>query len=238
MICVAMLHAVEKHVRTLDERARDDRAVLQHVLEIDEVAVVHVLGEVVGVVEVDDTAVVGLDDLARQEHAHGEILGDLARHVVALDGIDGRVLIGVLLLHFLVVALDKSEDLVIGRVALALEVLEVAIDDVLARNLELVERHDLVLDHVLDFLDRDRVAGRLAGILDVEGRVLDLARRETLVFGNFLVRRLDCVCDFREVKNRLGAISLDDLHASLMSLVFEYLYATFMRMQLRLLESE
>ena len=227
-----------EHVRTLDESARDDRAVLQHVLEIDEVAVVHVLGEVVGVVEVDDTAVVGLDDLARQEHAHGEILGDLARHVVALDGIDGRVLIGVLLLHFLVVALDKSEDLVIGRVALALEVLEVAIDDVLARNLELVERHDLVLDHVLDFLDRDRVAGRLAGILDVEGRVLDLARRETLVFGNFLVRRLDCVCDFREVKNRLGAISLDDLHASLMSLVFEYLYATFMRMQLRLLESE
>ena len=220
-----------EHMRTLDEGARDDRAVLQHVLEIDEVTVVHVLREVVGIVEVDDAVVVRLDNLARQEHAHGEVLGDLARHVVALDGVDGRILVGVLLLHFLVIALDKSEDLVIGRVALTLEVLEVAIDDVLARDLELVERHDLILDHILDFLDRDRVAGGLAGIFDVESRVLDLACREALVFGNFLVRRFDCVGDFRKVENCLGAVSLDDLHASLMSLVFEYLYATFMRMQ-------
>ena len=32
-------------VRTLDERAGDDRAVLQHVLEVHEVAVVHMLGD-------------------------------------------------------------------------------------------------------------------------------------------------------------------------------------------------
>ena len=220
-----------EHVRTLDEGTRDDRAVLEHVLEVDEVAVVHVLREVVGIMEVDDAVVVRLDDLARQKHAHGEVLGDLTRHVVTLDGIDGRVLVGVLLLDFLVVALDKREDLVIGGVALALEVLEIAVDDVLARDLELVERHDLILDHILDFLDRDRVAGGLAGVLDVEGRVLDLARCQTLVFGNFPVCCFDCVGDLRKIEDCLRAVSFDDLHVSLMSLVFEFLYATFLRVQ-------
>ena len=51
-------------VRALDERAGDDGAVLQHVLQVDQVAVVHVLGEVVGVVEVDDALVVGLHHVA------------------------------------------------------------------------------------------------------------------------------------------------------------------------------
>ena len=218
-------------MRTLDEGTRDDRAVLEHVLEVDEVAVVHVLREVVGIMEVNDAVVVGFDDLAGQEHAHGEVLGNLARHVIALHGVDSRVLVGVLLLDFLVVALDKREDLVIGGVALTLEVLEIAVDDVLARDLELVERHDLILDHILDFLDRDRVPGSFAGVLDIEGRILDLTRCQTLVFGNFPVCCFDCVGDFRKIENCLRAVSFDDFHVSLMSLVFEFLYATFLRVQ-------
>ena len=63
MICVAMLQAVEKLCGRLDERAGDDRAVLQHVLQVDQVAVVHMLREVIGVVEVDDALVVRLDDV-------------------------------------------------------------------------------------------------------------------------------------------------------------------------------
>ena len=52
-------------MRLFDERAGDDRAVLQHVLEIDEVAVVHMLGIVIRIVEVDDTGLMRLDDVAR-----------------------------------------------------------------------------------------------------------------------------------------------------------------------------
>ena len=63
MICVAMLQAVEKRVRLFNQSAADDRAVLQHIVQIDEVAVVHVLGIVVGIVEVDDALLMRLDDL-------------------------------------------------------------------------------------------------------------------------------------------------------------------------------
>ena len=96
-------------VRALDERAGDDGAVLQHVVEVDEVAVVHVLREVVRVVEVDDALLVGAHHLCWQQLAHGEVLGDLAGHVVALDGDHRGVLVGVLLLGLLVVALNKRE---------------------------------------------------------------------------------------------------------------------------------
>ena len=80
-------------MRALDERARDDRAVLQHVLEVHEVAVVHVLGEVVRVVEVDDALVVSLHHLGGEQDALGQVLGDLAGHVVALHRVDRGILI-------------------------------------------------------------------------------------------------------------------------------------------------
>ena len=44
----------------------DDGAVLQHILEVYEVAVVHVLCEVVGIVEVDQSLLVSLYDVGRQ----------------------------------------------------------------------------------------------------------------------------------------------------------------------------
>ena len=69
MIWVAMLQAVEKLCGLLDEGAGDDRAVLEHVLQVDQVAVVHMLGEIIGVVEVDDALVVRVDDVLGQQHA-------------------------------------------------------------------------------------------------------------------------------------------------------------------------
>ena len=93
-------------VRLLDERARDDGAVLQHVVKIHKVAVVHVLREVIGIVKVDDSLVMGGDDVGGQQHALGQVLGDLTGHIVALHRVDSRVLVGVLLLDLFVIALD------------------------------------------------------------------------------------------------------------------------------------
>ena len=61
-------------MRLFDERAGDDRAVLQHVLEIDQVAVVHVLGIVIRIVKMDDTGLMRLDDILRQQDAARDIL--------------------------------------------------------------------------------------------------------------------------------------------------------------------
>ena len=94
-------------VRLLDQRARDNGAVLEHVLQVHQVAVMHVLGKVVGIVEVNQALVVGIHDLLRQQNALSQVLGNLAGHVVALNGVDGRVLVRVLLLDLFVIALDQ-----------------------------------------------------------------------------------------------------------------------------------
>ena len=154
-------------VGLLDHGARDHGAVLEHVLKVHEVAVMHVLCVVVGIVEVDDSLVVSCDDLAGEQFAHREVLGDLTGHVVTLHGDDAGVLVGVLLFDLLVVGLDEREDLVIGGVLMALQVLDVAVDDVLAGYAKVVEGHELILDEVLDLLDGYGVAGGSALVLDV-----------------------------------------------------------------------
>ncbi len=199
-------------VRLLDHGAGDHGAVLQHVVEVDEVAVVHALRVVVGVVEVDDALLMGLDHVLGQQLAVREVAADLAGHVVALDGDHRRVLVGVLLLDDLVVGVDQRQDLVVGRVLASLLVLQVAVDDVLAGHGELVERHELVLDHVLDLLDRHGVTGLLALVLDVEGGEGDLAVLEALVGGDLAVGGCDGVDDLGQVEGDLRTVALDDLH--------------------------
>ncbi len=52
-------------VGLLYEGVADNGAVLEHILEVHEVAVVHVLSEIVGVVEVDQALLISLDDVGR-----------------------------------------------------------------------------------------------------------------------------------------------------------------------------
>ena len=199
-------------VRLLNERARDNGAVLEHILQVHQVAVMHVLGKVVRIVEVNQALIVCVHNLLGQQHALGQVLGDLAGHVVALNGVDGRVLVGVLLLDLFVVALDERQNLVIGRVLLALQALNIAIDDVVASDLVAVETHDLVLDQILDLLDRNGMAGILACLGDVLSRVDHLAVGKARALLNLQVCSTDGIDDLIDVKDNLGAAALDDLH--------------------------
>ena len=199
-------------MRLLNQRTRDNSAVLEHVLQVHQIAVVHVLGKVIRIVEMDQALIMGIHDLLGQQHTLSQVLGDLAGHVVTLNGIDGRVLVGVLLLDLFVVALDQRQDLVIGRVLLALQALNIAIDDVMASDLVAVETHDLVLDQILNLLDRHGVARVLACLGDVLCRVNHLAVGKTRALLDLQVCSTDGIDDLIDVKDNLGAAALDDLH--------------------------
>ena len=132
-------------VGLLNIGAGDDGAVLEHIVQIDEVTVVHVLGKIVGVVEVDKAFLMRLNDLRVQQQAGSQVFGDLTGHIVALDAVDGGVLVGVLLLDFLVLALDQAEDALVGGVGLALEALDIAVGDIVAGDVMGLDVHELVL---------------------------------------------------------------------------------------------
>ena len=143
-----------KAVRALDLGAADHRSVLQHVVQVDQVAVVHVLGVVVGVVEMDDSFLVRLDDFLGKQQAAGDVLGDFSCHIVALDAVDHRILVAVFLLDLLVLAFQKREDPGVGGVGMAGQGAVVTIADVGTGHLVCPRPHQLGLDHVLDLLHR------------------------------------------------------------------------------------
>ena len=141
-------------VGPLDHGSGDDGAVLEHVLQVHQVAVVHVLGKIVAVVEVDDAVPVGLHNVLREEHPLGDVPGDLPCHVVALGRVDHRIFIGILLLGFLVAALDEREDLLVGGVAPADQGADVTVGNIVLGHLKSAVGHDLDLHLILDLLHR------------------------------------------------------------------------------------
>ena len=180
-------------VWTLNQSTGDNSAVLQHVIKVDEVAVVHVLCKVIGIVEVDKTLVVSSNNILWKELTLNEVLRNLTSHVVTLNGNNGRILVGVLLLDFLVVALNQRQNLVIGGVLVTLLVLDVAVNDVLTSNLKAVKSHELILDKVLDLLDGDGVSSLLTLIGNVEGSKLNLTLSQALILRDLCVSLSDCV---------------------------------------------
>ena len=178
-------------LRTVDMSAGDAGAVLQHVLEVDEVAVVHVLCEVVRVVEVDDAVSVSHDDVFRKQVLRGVVAAPLTGHVVSLDGEDGRVLVGVLLFDLFIVALDDTGDLLVDVAHLTHFIVFVAVSDVKSRDLRLTGAHEGVFDLVLDLFD-GKVAAGIAGIfLDTGDNVGDLLFGQALGEDTLFVVRLD-----------------------------------------------
>ena len=201
-------------VRLFDERAGDDRAVLEHVFQIHKVAVVHVLGKIVRVVEVDDTGLVRLDDLLRQQHPAREVFGYLARHIVALDSVDGGVLVGVFLLDLFVVRLDEGQDLVVRRVRLAHQRARVAVGDVVFCDLICPVRHDLVLNEVLNLFDTERSVHRLTAELHALGDAADLHRGQPVGFFHDIIGSCDGGDDLHDIEDGLRAVALDNLHTA------------------------
>ena len=62
-----------KAVRTFNQCAGNHRTVLEHIFQVDQIAVMHMLCEVVCVMEVDDSFVLRLDDFFREEETVRDI---------------------------------------------------------------------------------------------------------------------------------------------------------------------
>ena len=200
-------------MRLFNIGAGDDGAVLQHVFQVDQVAVVHVLGKVVRIVEMDQALLMGFDDLRVQQQAGGQVLGDLTGHVVALDTVHGGVLVGVLLLDFFVLALDQAQNALIRSIGLALEALYIAVGDIVAGNVMGTDVHQLVLHHVLDLLHADSAVESVALVGHIRCDLSDLLPGQTAFAAHGIAGLGHCRDDLGDIKGHLCAVALDDLHS-------------------------
>ena len=90
-------------VRFLYHGACDYCTILEHVLQIHQVAVVHFLDEIIRIMEVDYSVFMSLPHFFRKEHSLCDVLGDFPCHIVSLCGIYNRILVGILLLCLFVI---------------------------------------------------------------------------------------------------------------------------------------
>ena len=157
--------------RRIDFLAVDDRAVGQHVFQVDETAVEHGLDDVIHIVEMDSPAVMGLDDIGRDELTAGNVLGDFAGNEVALRRYDVAVLIGIFIEDFQVRVVQQAKDVIVRRVGLALEGLDSLVVLIGPGRSRIVVLQQAVVDLVFDgingqvLLDRSRIRFDFTGNL-------------------------------------------------------------------------
>ena len=112
----------------------------------------HVLGKIIGIVEMYDSLLVRLHNILGKKHPLGQVLADLACHIVPLHTVDRWVLIGILLLHILIIALNQGKDTVVRGVGLTDKGTLEAVPYIILGQFKSTGGHNLVLHHVLDFL--------------------------------------------------------------------------------------
>ena len=200
-------------MRLLDQRTGDHGTVLQHILQIDQIAIVHMLCKIVHVVEVDQPLIVRFDDLRRQQQPPGDVLGNFPGHVVALDTVDGRILIGIFLLDLLIVALEQAHDLIVGGVCLADQIAHIPVGNVFFGDFEGAGLHDSGLDDILNFLDRQRPIESLADAGNVLANRLYLLCRQCVLEFHCLIGLRHRGQNFGDGEIFLRPASLYDFHA-------------------------
>ena len=174
----------------LDHGLADNSTVLQHVLKVHQVAVVHMLGIVVCIMEVDDTFLVCIDNLLWKKKTGCNVSADFSSHVVSLDTVYNRILVGVLLLDLLIVTFDEAKNPVVSGVGLSHQRSLVAVSHIFLCNFKGAIGHDLVLHHVLDFLHRCSSIKLIALVLDIVCSFLDLIRSKLMGYVCFI-----CLCN-------------------------------------------
>ena len=198
-------------VRALDQCLADHGAVLQHILQVYKIAVVHMLCKIVGVMEVDDSLLIRLNNIFRKKKSSREILADLSSHIVTLYAVDRRILVGIFLHNLFVVALDQGQDPVVRRVCFPHQRAVIAVAHIIFCDRKSTDRHQLVLDHILDLFYGHRTSQLIALVLYIIRDIRKLFRCQIGIFCG-VACLLDRIYDLERVKTFLRSVSFDDLH--------------------------
>ena len=163
--------------------------------------------------KMNNTALMGSHDLRGQQNTVGNVLGDLARHIVTLHGVDSGVLIGILLLDLFIVAFDQAENAVVRGIGLAEQTAGIAIGDILLGNFKSAMRHNGFFYQVLNFLHGRAASHFFAGNLHALGNPLNLKRGQADLFIGRRVGLGHGGIDLPNIKVGFSSVSLDNFHA-------------------------
>ena len=106
-----------KRVWLFDHDVADNCAILQHIFQIDQIAIMKgILAEVVNIMEVDNAIIVSLDNIRRKQHSLADILAFNTGHIVTLSCNQHCVFIGVFIVPVFAFTIQQLNDGIVSRV--------------------------------------------------------------------------------------------------------------------------
>ena len=201
-------------VRLFNQRTGNYCAVLEHIFQIDQTAVHHVLHKVVAVMEVDNTLFVRLLNVIRHKQTVSNIAAYLAGDVVSLSREDCGIFVAVLLDDCFIDVIRNREDFAVQRRSVPQKLMFIAILDVRFGDYELALFHQLSFNVVLDFLNRNRTVAPLIAVIQTGGDFL--GHLVLISYRTELFNLREClgngVGNFAFVKVSFTAITFNDNH--------------------------
>ena len=160
----------------------------------------------------DDPLLMSSNHLFRQQYTHCQILADLSRHIVALGGVDHRILVGVFLIYLFVEMLDEGQYPIVRGIGLSGKLTFITISYIFLCYFVAAHLHDSRLHHILDILYMDRMGhlGDLSRYIVCD--CLDLIFVQLIDRCHLLVCSLDGIGDFKQIKRDLLTISFDYIY--------------------------
>ena len=197
----------------IDKGFADYRTVFQHILQIDQIAVVHMLRKIIGVMEMNQPFLIRFHNIRRQQQSFRQIPADLTGHIIPLYAVNHRILIRVLLHNFFVIAFDQRQNPPVRRIALADKGTGIAIPHITPRHIKGPLCHNLVLHHVLHLFHRDSPVHPVTFKMYIFRQLLNLLLRQFLTHRS-LIRLLHRGLNFGNIKIHFRAVAFDYLHSS------------------------
>ncbi len=139
-----------KAVGLLDHCFADNSTVLQHILQIYQTAVMHVLRKIIGIMEMNNASLMRICDIMRQQKTGGDILADFTGHIVTLYAVYNGVLVRVFLLDFFIFKIQKAQDFFVCCIRLPQQSTFIPIGNVIFGNAESAMLHDFNFYPVLN----------------------------------------------------------------------------------------
>ena len=93
----------------LNECLADNRAILKHILQINQAAIVHGLSKVIGIMKMNNALLVGFHYIVWKEHLHSQILRHFPSHVITLSRKYLWILVRVLTIYVLILSRNNLQ---------------------------------------------------------------------------------------------------------------------------------
>ena len=145
----------EEAVWLLNHGFTDNSTVLEHIFQIQQVAVMLSLGKIIGVMKVDNSLFMSFYNIFRKKYTPGQVFADFSSHIISLGRVDHRVFVRILLLHFFVHMVNQSQNPVVSGIALAGKLALITVAHILLRNFIAAHLHNSGLYHILNIFHID-----------------------------------------------------------------------------------